>query len=434
MNAAVSPAIAQAIHAHDRHGALNAYFHWTTPQLPPLPAKTVPLPPLHDWPVAIKDHFGVTGWPTYAGTCQRLPAPWEVDGPVIAKLRDCGAVLMGKTIAVELAFGGLGVNRHWGSPRNPWDAKVHRVAGGSTSGGGVSLWEGSARLALGTDPGGSVRIPASFTGTVGLKLTQGRLPLTGVVPLSPTLDSIGFLTRTVADAATAFTALLDEPVPPLPRPPRIGVMSGLPWQDLEADIGSQLEQQLARLALHRATLVTVAVPEAVTAFELLQLGSVVAAECDEFIDALLPDWRPKLDQFITARLADGGDINAREYLRRQRRIAQMQREMAAYFAAVDVLVCPTVPLSPPRLAAVNQPHKYRWANLLSLRNTCLANFGGLCALSLPAGLDSTGLPVGLQLLAPARQEAQLLAVAAWIEVQWGTMAQQVGYPPLLNGG
>ncbi len=427
MNAVVSSQISRAIKAHGRYQHhLGAYMHWSTPQY-----SSQQDGPLSGWPVSVKDHFGVTNWPTYAGTRQRLPLKWEQDGPFISRLRKTGAVMMGKTTAVELAFGGLGVNRHWGSPRNPWDAEQYRVAGGSTSGGGVSLWEGSARLAIGTDTGGSVRIPASFTHTVGLKCSYGRFPMENIVPLSQTLDSIGFLTLDVADMSTAFTALTGEIVRTLDRPPRIGVMQGLPWQDLENGIGDVIEMRLMELARAGAVVHDLEVPEAKTAFELLQTGSVVAAECDEFIDAELPQWRSLLDQFITARLADGGDVTAREYLQRQRLLDDLTQKMASRFESFDVLVGPTVPISPPIFSAVNQLSQYRRANLQSLRNTCLANFSRCCALSLPVGLDGLRLPVGLQLLAPAGRETALLSVASWMEARLGTSLQNYGLPPLL---
>ena len=162
-------------------------------------------PPLCGIPVSVKDLYAVDGMPTYAGSARTLPGdPWSRDGELIARLRRAGAVFVGKTHTVEFAYGGVGINPHWGTPRNPWDADTARIPGGSSCGAGVSLWEGSAMLALGSDTGGSIRIPSAFTGVVGHKPTKGRLPTTGVTQLSSTFDTTGTLARTVTDSAWFF--------------------------------------------------------------------------------------------------------------------------------------------------------------------------------------------------------------------------------------
>ncbi|MDH3640320.1 MAG: amidase, partial [Gammaproteobacteria bacterium] len=157
-------------------------------------------------PVSVKDLFGVPGFPTYAGSPARLPAQFEESGPVVQTLQRRGAAITGKTHTVEFAFGGLGFNSHWPVPRNPWDNGAYRVSGGSSAGAGVSLYC-DARLALGTDTAGSVRIPASMTGVVGLKTSYGRWPMSGIVPLCPSLDSTGLLGHTVADVRYAFDVI-----------------------------------------------------------------------------------------------------------------------------------------------------------------------------------------------------------------------------------
>src|SRR5579885_1035112 len=164
--------------------------------------------PLQGLPVSIKDLFAAEGLPCFAGSSRRLPAePWERDGPLVAALRRQLGVIVGKTHMVEFAFGGTGLNSHWRAPYNPWDMAAHRAPGGSSSGAGISLLEGSACLALGSDTAGSVRIPASMTGTAGLKVTLGRWSTEGVVPLSQSFDTPGLLARSVADAAYGFAAL-----------------------------------------------------------------------------------------------------------------------------------------------------------------------------------------------------------------------------------
>src|SRR5262245_57600118 len=166
-------------------------------------------------PVSVKDIYGVEGLPVFAGSPRELPASWRHEGPLVRALRSQSAVIMGKAHTVEFAFGGLGINAHWSTPWNPQDRKVHRSPGGSSSGAGVTLGEGSALIALATDTAGSVRIPASMTGNAGIKTTKGRWSTDGVVPLSPTFDTTGLLARSAADLAFAFQQFDTEIVPAL---------------------------------------------------------------------------------------------------------------------------------------------------------------------------------------------------------------------------
>lgn len=394
------------------------------------------LGPLQGIPVSVKDHFGLRGYATYAGTRQRLPARWEQEGPVVASLRRQLAIPVGKTVAVELAFGGIGLNQFWGSPRNPWDAQDYRVSGGSSSGAGVSLWEGSALLALGTDTGGSVRIPASMTGTVGLKTSFGRWSLEGIVPLSTTLDTAGILTRSVADAAFAFAAMdpMGETLNPLAPLSLSSVVIGtgetVLWEGCDPGVAEAAQEALQSLARAGASLRQQALPEAHDAIQLLRSGSVVSAECDAFLETELPDWRNTLDPIVTARISDGGAIPVREYLLRRHRIAHLQALAPKRFDGVTVMAAPTVPITPPKLSDVERLEEYRRLNMLSLRNTCVANFLGLCAITLPVGLDRAGMPVGLMFMAPAGAEALLLAVALQAEQVLGTAPERLGMAPL----
>src|SRR5580704_14449781 len=205
-----------AIARHERFGErLHAYSFWAPEQARTVAAAAdatfaagVGAGPLQGLPVSIKDLFAASGYPCFAGSGLRLPAdPWERDGPLVATLRRQLGVITGKTHMVEFAFGGTGHNSHHGTPYNPWDAVAHRSVGGSSSGAGVSLLEGSALLAFGSDTAGSVRIPASMTGTVGLKITLGRWSTDGVVPLSHSFDTPGLLARSVTDVAYGFAAL-----------------------------------------------------------------------------------------------------------------------------------------------------------------------------------------------------------------------------------
>lgn len=398
------------------------------------------LGPLQGIPVSAKDHFGVRELPVYAGTVRELPAAWRREGPVVTALRRQLAIISGKTHAVELAFGGIGLNNHSGTPRNPWDGTAHRVPGGSSSGAGVSLWAGTAWLALGTDTAGSVRIPASVTGCVGLKTSFGRWSTDGIVPLSTSLDTAGLLGRSVADVAYGFaaldtachnpTALLLQKQQRDANGLRIGIAGDELWRECDESIASVVRDALDEAAACGARLIDSPLPEAKDAQQLLRVGSIVSAECDAFVERELPEWRPLLDPIITSRIADGDTLSARDYLLRRERLARLSRQAAQRFGDVDVIAAPTVPIQPPRIADVTAVSDYRARNMAILSNTCSANYLGLCAITMPAGLDSSGLPVGLMLLAPHGAEERLLTVALRLESVLGTALARLGRPPL----
>lgn len=386
--------------------------------------------PLQGVPVSVKDLYGVPGWPTFAGSPQRLPEPFERPGPLVAALLQQLGVVTGKTHTVEFAFGGIGTNPHGGTPLNPFDPHEPRAPGGSSAGAGVSLQEGSAWVALGTDTAGSVRIPASWTGTVGLKTTARRWSTAGIVPLSTTLDTAGVLARTVADVAFAFRALepstfgASDPVV-LDRV-RFGRAPAELWSDASPGVVEAVEAALDELPVTRWPAVELPAAEAL---ELFGLGGPVAAELDSFLSIELPEWRATLDPNVAARVSSGGDIEAREYLRRLARLRTLAMLAEAVFDDVDIVVSPTVANTPPRLVDLESPEAYRTANLLALRNTSVVNYLGLCALTVPCGLDRAGMPVGLQLIGRPFGEARLLAVGEAIERSLGTSRQRLGAPP-----
>lgn len=396
--------------------------------------------PLAGIPVSVKDLYGIEGLDTFAGSVKAVPRAWQAEGPLIRRLKNQLAAITGKTHTVEFAFGGLGVNSHFGTPRNPWDAATHRVPGGSSAGAGISLVQGSALVALGTDTAGSVRIPASMTGTVGIKTSIGRWPTDGIFPLSPTLDTPGILARSVEDAAFAFAALdpwidespwdfVDQLREGVGDAPVLGHGEASLWRDCEPGIVSVVETALGALDDAGAVRVEALLPEAADAQDLLRLGNVVSAEIAELLESEMPDWLNHLDPLVGSRIRDGGTISASEWLARRRRIERLSASAADRFDDCDVMVSPTVTIGVPKLDDVRDLAGYRGANLACLHNTCVANSLSLCALSLPAGLDAHGMPVGLQLMAPHGEEERLLAVALWIEDRIGTPAARLGRAP-----
>ncbi|UDM06982.1 amidase [Halomonas sp. NyZ770] len=387
--------------------------------------------------VSIKDIYAVKGLPTYAGSAQQLPKRWEHSGPVVSALLKQLPSVMGKTHTVEFAFGGLGTNAHWGAPRNPWDAMAHRTPGGSSSGAGVSLVGGTASLAFGTDTAGSVRIPAAMTGVVGLKTTAGRWSTEQIVPLSSTLDTPGLLARRVDDIAFAFDALdpvlsgSDSGVPATPC--LAGLTFGVPetffWDDCSPGIAETVRAAIKRLEAAGARIVTLELPGIDEAYELFKLGGVAAAELAAFLKSELPEMIDSLDPNVAARVAAADTMPAWEYVRRRTILDSLYQSAAARMADVDAVLTPTVAITPPILESLQPEGAYPKANMHALRNTVIANFMGLCALTLPVGKDAEGMPVGLQVLAGPWQDAKLLAIGQAIENELGTGLDILGQPP-----
>ncbi|MHB1220026.1 MAG: amidase [Alphaproteobacteria bacterium] len=436
----------EALDRHARHGTrLNAYKTWDEAQIREAARasdialkKGGPAGPLHGLPVSVKDLFGVAGYPTFAGSPRRLPETWEREGPVIRGLRGQAAVVTGKSHTTEFAFGGTGANIHWGAPRNPWGGGEHRSPGGSSSGAGVSLGEGSAVLALGTDTGGSVRIPASFTGNVGLKLTAGRWSCDGVVPLAPTMDTPGVLARSVADAAYGFAALdpanyeANDFTARLAEVSlsglRLGVSERFMWDDLDPGIGEAGQKALAEAERGGAHIVTLEFPEFEDGYELYLKGSIAMTEFRQFIMDELPAWWETFNSVAKRRVESAAAVSAIEYVRHLRAMTRMNGAAEERLAAVDAFVLPTSPLSPPRLDVPTTIEDGLRDSRRSSRLTCPVSILGLCALTIPVGLDKAGLPVGLQLVAPSGAEERLLQVGAALERAWGTSRQRLGAP------
>ena len=399
------------------------------------------LGPLQGIPVSVKDLFGVSHLDIFAGSPKALPDKWTREGPIIEALRNQGSVLTGKTHMVEFAFGGVGTNVHWPMPLNPWDAQNNRVAGGSSSGAGVSLMEGSALLALGSDTGGSVRVPASVTGTVGLKITAERWPLDGIVPLSPTLDTPGILTRSVADAALAFEVIDAHCARRTPRPIatpadmssiRIGVTERHFWHDCPDDISQPVRDTIREFEKAGATVVTLDLPETEEAYALFRNASVVSSEFLAFLANELPGWADTLGPNVAARASGAMDLESEELMKRRKRMGELTASAAAAMADIDVLVSPTVPITAPMLDEVSNPKDYSVANMLCLRNTSISNLLCQCAITLPLVLDSKGIPAGLQCMAVGGAEDRLLGVALAFERQLGTGPERLGKSPLTS--
>jgi aspartyl-tRNA(Asn)/glutamyl-tRNA(Gln) amidotransferase subunit A len=441
--------VEEAIANHERNDALaNAYLLWTSSRARKSAAAAdaafaagAIAGPLQGVPISIKDLFAAEGLPTFAGSDRRLPPEWEQDGPVIATLRRQLGVIMGKTHMVEFAFGGTGQNHHWGAPRNPWDKAAHRSPGGSSSGAGVSLQEGSALLAFGSDTAGSVRIPASMTGTVGLKVTMGRWSAAGVVPLSPTFDTPGLLARSVEDLAFGFgsiDAMVADPFRYLSRVGRleiagvrIGIGDPFLWSECDPGIAEGAKAALDALAAKGALVRERTLPEARAAYDIFLEGGFSAIELRAFLERELPQWLAELDPIMAPAVKSAETLTAREYLARLYRVRQLARTAQPRFADVEVIASPTVCATPALISEVTDAAGHLRINRRLVHNTVGVNYLGLCAITLPVALDRAGMPVGLQFIAPPGNEERLIAVALAAEHVLGTGRDRLGRPPLL---
>jgi len=398
--------------------------------------------PLQGIPTSIKDLFAVSGFPTYAGSPKRLPPKFERDGPVIATLRRQLATVMGKTHMVEFAFGGTGHNAHYGTPYNPWDAKSHRSPGGSSSGAGVSLCEGSALLAFGSDTAASVRLPAAMTGNAGLKITKDRWPTEGIVPLSFSFDTPGILARSMADAAFSFAALdpfLGDSFAFLRGVPegiggiRIGIADSWFWQDCENGIAEIVRAAIERLGHAGAVMKEKALPEAREAYAVFSEGGVSAIELRAFLDRELPDWLKTIDPVNAPALKNAEALSAREYLSRRLRLVAAATTAAEHFDDVDVIATPTVMVTPHVLADETSAEQFWARNRKIVHNLVPVNYLALCAATLPVGLDRLGMPVGLQLIAKGGDDERLVAIACAVERVLGAPREILGVPPMCQG-
>ena len=384
---------------------------------------------LHGIPLSVKDNFGMSGTPTYCGSPKRLPAKYEVEAPLVSTLRQRQAVIVGKTHTPEFAMCGFALNSHWGTPRNPWDAADHRAPGGSSGGAVVSLLEGSAFLSFGTDSGGSVRIPPSMCGVVGLKPSFGRWTIEGIVPPGPSRDSPGPMARTVADIAYAFPDL--DPIADRAgivrlieateiADLRLGMGGDFFWDRCEPGVAEGVKAALDEATRAGARLSAFHFPEAAASFAIYDDGGIGGVETMATICLEMPEWLDTMDPVVSPGYVDSRHMPATEYLGRLRMFDAMAVSADTRLEAVDAVVCPTVQMTPPRISEVSTAAEHAASHMGSMHNVGLANQLHLCGLTIPVALDAAGMPVGLQLLGRRGQEERLIAIGQAFERLLGT--------------
>lgn len=380
------------------------------------------VPPFAGIPVAIKDLADIEGQVTTAGSVVLADnKPAEADAPVVARLRRAGFVPIGRTNMTEFAYSGLGLNSHFDTPRSPWDRETGRIPGGSSSGTAVAVADGMAVAGLGTDTGGSCRIPAAFCGVVGFKPTARRIPLDGITPLSFSLDSVGPLARSVDccaiidDIFAGGSGLIDRSATPAERL-QLGVLTDLVLEGMDEIVGAAYAAALDALSNAGVTLVEVDFPELHDITHLYRAGGLAAAEAYAWHEQLMAARGDRYDQRVRTRIEPGGAASATYYIEvlqgRDRLIEVADRRLRG----LDAFVLPTVPTVPPSVAGLDEGDRdhYTTQNLLALRNTSIGNFLDTCALSMPVP-SSGGEPVGLMLMGRPMGDGDLLAAGRTVE-------------------
>ncbi len=377
------------------------------------------LAPLAGLPVTVKDLYDVAGRTTLAGSVVRVGAPVALqDAAAVARLRAAGAAITGLTHMTEFAFSGVGINPHLGTPRNACDDTLARIPGGSSSGAAVSVALGLAVAGLGSDTGGSIRIPAALHGLVGFKNTQARTPLAGAFPLSFTLDTVCAMTRCVADCLVVDGVLAGTPLAVPTRGVaglRLAVPQTVLLDAMDSHVAATWQATLTRLSQAGVQLVELPLAELAEVSQINAPGGFSAVEAYTVHRDTLRTQAHRFDPRVASRLKQGEGVSAADYITMQQRRRGWITRVTQRLAGFDAMLCPTVPIvAPPLAELVASDDAFFKANSLLLRNTFAVNFMDGCSFTLPCHAPGT-LPVGLMLSAPAMHDAALAAVALAIE-------------------
>jgi aspartyl-tRNA(Asn)/glutamyl-tRNA(Gln) amidotransferase subunit A len=370
-------------------------------------------------PISVKDLFDVAGEVTTAGSIVlRDSTPAQADAPAIARLRAKGFIVMGRTNMTEFAYSGVGLNPHYGTPLSPYDRSTRHIPGGSSSGAAVSVADGMCALGIGTDTGGSCRIPASFCGIVGYKPSTGRIPTRGAYPLSRTLDSVGSMGRSVRCVALADAIMAedwdgqigDAAIDRL----KLGVPESFDIGELEASVGKSFERALKRLGKAGSRIDKIAFPSFEEIAAINSKGGISAVEAFAHHRDLIVSKGELYDPRVRRRIFNGSTIPAHEYLEILRLRGELVTRVKRLLGGLDGLLMPTTPNVPPPLAALERDEDYTRINFLSLKHTFAGNFLDLCAVSLPMH-EPGDAPCGLMIMAPWGSDQALFAAAAAVE-------------------
>ena len=386
--------------------------------------------PLHGIPIAVKDLAETAGVRTTAGSAVLQHNIPSEDAEVVRRLRLAGAVLLGKLNLHEFAYGGSGVIGHYGAARNPWNTR--HITGGSSSGAAAAVAAGLCYGAIGTDTAGSIRLPSSYCGMVGLKPSYGLVSTRGIIPLSWTLDHVGPMTRTVSDAALMLQAIAHYDIhdvycqkfPPVYYPsalaePVSGLRLAIPrefWEEVDQEIAGAVDAAIAMLSRMTA---------GVREIRISTDSDRTVVRCEPWVyhQRYLPAHEKEYDPETLRRIRTGSEISAAAYIGKYRELLHERREILHMFEQVDLVLTPTSPVLPPTFAELQErPEQLRSRELAMLRNTRPWNVYGLPAISIPCGFSASGLPIGLQIIGAPGAEGIImsLAYAYERETDWHT--------------
>ena len=380
----------------------------------------VPPRPLEGLPISVKDLFDVKGAVTTAGSkVLASEPPAEADAPVVARLRAAGAVLVGRTNMTEFAYSGLGINPHYGTPANAWDRASKRIPGGSSSGAAVSVTDGMASVGLGTDTGGSVRIPSGLCGLAGFKPTQSRVPIAGAVPLSTSLDSIGPLAPTMDCCVRVHQVLAGETPHPIPALPVKGLRLAVPKEfvldDLDEPTAAAFQAALSRISTAGATIVDLSLPELLELPVVNAKGGFTAPESYALHERHILRDPDAFDPRVISRMRRAGEQSAADYFNLVNARADIQARVAAKTSAFDAVLMPTTPrIAPPIADLVPDDAVYGAVNMAMLRNCSVGNFLDRCAATIPVHEEGSA-PVGLMIMGETLADDRVLAISQGLE-------------------
>jgi len=375
--------------------------------------------PLAGIPVSIKDLADVAGETTLAGSvAMKGQPPAAADAPVVARLRAAGAVIVGRTNMTEFAMGGLGLNPHYGTPRNPWDRATGRMPGGSSSGAAVSVADGMVAAALGTDTAGSVRIPAAFCGIAGFKPTARRVPIDGILPLATSLDSVGPLAPTVTCCALVDSVFAGEaPFVPAPMPLaglRLAVPQTLVLDDLDPEVAAAFGAALSKLSAAGARITEIPFAELAELAHINRQGGLSVAEAFAWHRRHLEAVGSQYDPVIATRIARGVEIGAADYIDVLNARARLIARGDAITSEFDAVVMPTLSIVAPRIDSVTSPEVWFKYNATIIRNTFVSNFFDRCAITVPCHKPGDA-PVGFNMMGETMGDRRLVSVALAVE-------------------
>ena len=385
----------------------------------------------HGIPFALKDIIDVEGCVTTGGSMAMQNRVAQQTAKVAQRLISAGGILIGKTKTVEVAYGAWGTNQHRGTPRNPWDMDIHRTPGGSSSGSAVAVASGLVPCAIGTDTGGSVRVPAAWCGIVGLKVTEGLIPTEGILPLSHTLDTPGPLARNLTDTVIAFDVMngrssgdirddfnrgagiyyaLQEGAKGL----RVGILSDSERDGVDKDILELYDRSLDQL--RQIGVETIAIDPPLTFEEIKDaVGTIISSEGYYYNGELYEDPANQMDDDVRPRIITGKEISSRRYIEALVKRKVHQQQLNERMRGIAAILTPTVPTAAIPIDDVDQKGS-------PTRFTRFGNYFTMCGISIPMGLTNKGLPAGLQILAPSLQEATAIRIGAAYEAARGPAA------------